>query len=1102
MKTIHILVFGLLCVMCAGAATVAEKKPAKSELKDAEADQEFFNSAVGGRSQKSAAGKPTAVVKPEKHPHWENSEYIGEGKEPPHCTLTPYADVESARRGDREASPWFRLLNGDWNFHWSPKPADRPRDFYKPDFDVSNWNTIPVPSNWQLHSYGKPIYLNIPYPFHPDKKTLDPPRIPHDNNPVGSYRMKFDIPEDWRGRRVLLHFDGVKSAFYLWVNGRKVGYSQGSMTPAEFDVTDFVRERGNVLAAEVYRWSDGSYLEDQDMWRFSGIFRDVYLFSTPRVHLRDFFLRAELDDRYQDATLRLTARVRNYGPRPTEAHSVELLLLDPDGEPVGSSPILRGTSSELPPGSEIDIEIEAPVKSPLKWTAETPNVYLAILSLKDSTGRVIEVERCTTGFRRAEIRGSQLLVNGVPVLLKGVNRHEHDPDRGRAVTVEGMIEDIRLMKQNNLNAVRASHYPNQPLWYDLCSRYGLYVMDEANVESHGISYGRDILPGSDPKWRAAAVDRMVSMVERDKNHPSIIIWSLGNEAGHGKNFEHMARSAREIDPTRLLHYRQMNSVADMDSQTYPTPEKLIKRALDFPDRPFLMNEYAHAMGNSVGNFYKYWDAIEAHDCLIGGVIWDWADQGLRMRDAEGKPYWAYGGDYGDEPNDGNFCCNGIVRPDRTPNPSLHEVKKIQQFIQIDAVDAAKGLFSIRNKYNFIDLSGFNINWEMLADGRPLLSGSLPRTSLAPGREEELRVAFDKPRLKPGEECFLKIVFSLAEETSWAEQGHVVAWEQFPIPSRTLASEPLGPADFPKPILETSENAFRIKGDGFSLRIGRRTGAIESYVASGKEMVASPLLPGYWRVPTDNDRGNKMPARMGIWEKASAERVIESVEVLDKAPPNTIRVETKIRLKAQKARQRTIYTVLGNGQVVVENRYEPGPKSTAFPRFGMQMEVPGEFSTMTWYGRGPHENYWDRKRGAAVGLYSGPADEQFHDYVRPQETGYKTDVRWTALTDGNGDGLLAVGLPLMSVSAWPFTRADLETATHINELPRRDTIALRLDYKQMGVGGDNSWGLRTHKEFTLPPKPYSYKFSLMPCQRISAKALPQFARETQAIADGV
>ncbi len=1218
---------------------------------------------------------------------WENPQMIGRNKEPGHCTLVPYPDARSAKKGTREASPFYRSLNGRWKFHWVNKPADRPRDFYKPDYDVSGWKSIPVPSNWQLQGYGRPIYLNVRYCFPPN-----PPHIPHNYNPVGSYRTEFDVPAAWTGRRIFLHFAGVKSAFYLWVNGKKVGYSQGSMTPAEFDVTKVVRPGENILAAEVYRWSDGSYLECQDMWRLSGIFRDVSLFSTPPVHVRDYFIRCDLDEAYRDAALEVTAAVRNYTGKAVGAHTVEVALLDEAGKPVGTSPLLTGKVDRLAAGSEVAITMKADVPDPAKWSAEAPHLYTVMLTLKDAAGKALEVQRCRFGFRKVELKGGQLLVNGRAITIKGVNRHEHDPDHGRAIPLSRMIQDVELLKRHNINAVRTSHYADDPKWFDLCDRYGIYLVGETNIESHGMGYHPKRTLGNRPEWKQAHLDRTMRMVERDKNHPSIIIWSLGNEAGDGVNFEATSAWIKQRDPTRLVHYERAGTKphTDIVCPMYAPISYLVRYARKEQTRPMILCEYAHAMGNSVGNFQDYWDAIEKYKHLQGGFIWDYADQGLRKKSAprtlvrdrsksglrgevagrlikgmtgqavsdgyvtlpedpaldvtgkqltleawvKAKPttthgpivgkgdtqyalkvahggkeleffiydktwitvraplpddwttrwhhvagvydgkvlklyidgelkktrahageirhcphpvnvgrnaeapdrrfrgaidkvriynralsadrlnrpdaapvpsavlwlefepgdldkvgggveYWAYGGDYGDVPNDGNFCCNGIVQPDRTPNPSLHEVKKVYQYVKATPVDLPAGKIRIRNKYDFVSLDFLDATWTLSADGKVLQRGSLPKLALAAGKTQEVTAAFRKPDRQPGTEYWLKITFSLAADTLWAKRGHVVAWDQFKVPLKVPPSPKVKLAAMPPVTLESTDQTVTVAGKDFAVRVGKASGALESFRVGGKELVASPLIPDFWRAPIDNDRGNRMPGRLGVWRRAGQNRTVSSV-VAKQLNPQVVRITVDATLPAGGSAYRTVYTVHGSGDVLVEGTLTPKGRLPKLPRFGMQMAMPGEFDTMTWYGRGPHETYWDRKTGGAVDVYTGPVAEQFHNYVRPQETGNKTDVRWMALTDKSGVGLLATGVAplqdgvgLLSVSAWPFTMDDLEAATHTHELPRRDTITVNLDYKQMGVGGDTSWGARTHSQYTLSAKPYSYTFRLTP-----------------------
>ena len=1011
---------------------------------------------------------------------WENPEVVGRNKEPGHCTLMPYPSVAMALAGEREASPYYRSLNGPWKFHLVQKPGDRPTDFYKPDFDVSNWDEIPVPSNWEMHGYDKPIYTNVRYP-HP----VDPPYVPHDYNPVGSYRRQFTIPDSWDGRQVFLHFGGVISAFYLWINGEMVGYSEGSMTPAEFDITSYLKEGENTLAAQVFRWSDGSYLEDQDMWRTSGIYRDVYLFSTPQVHIRDFFIRADLDEQYEDGILKIRPKLATYDDVDLKSWTVQAQLYDGE-EAVLSEPLkidaTRILNERYPQRDNVRFALlEAKVPDVKQWSAETPNLYTVVLTLRNEEGEVVEAESCRVGFRKLEIRDGQFFVNGRSVRLFGVNRHEHDPDSCRTVPVSRMVQDIKLLKSHNINAVRTSHYPNDPKWYELCDEYGLYVIDEANLETHGVGG----LLSNITAWNRSFMERAIRMVERDKNHASVVFWSLGNESGCGPNHASMAGWIHDYDPTRFVHYEGAAGrpfdwpYVDMISRMYERIPGIIRLATNEDTRPMVLCEYAHAMGNSVGNLKEYWDAIRSHERLIGGFIWDWVDQGLRKQSPEGEEFWAYGGDYGDYPNDGNFCCNGLVQPDRKPNPSLYEVKKVYQRIHVTPVDLEEGTFELENEYDFLDLDFVDGSWELTCDGEVIQQGKLSNLDIGPEQTGDIEVPFEEPDLRPGGEYWLKVTFALAEDTPWAEEGHVLAWDQFQVPFETPAPEMVEARTMSLLMLDAFDNAYTVSGETFTVTIGRQSGAIESLQYKGVELVEQPLTPNFWRPPIDNDNGNGMPKRHGVWREAGPKRQVTSVEA-EQLESQLVRITAEATLPAGDGTEyRTTYSIYGSGDIVVESSIDPDGDLPELPRFGMQMAIPGECSSVEYLGRGPHENYWDRKTGAAVGRYATSVEDLIHVYVRPQENGNRCDVRWLKLTDQDGTGLLAVGMPLLSVSAWPFSMEDLEQASHVHELPRRDFITVNLDYKQMGVGGDNSWGARTHPEYMLPAEPYTYRFRLRP-----------------------
>ncbi len=1004
---------------------------------------------------------------------------VGLNKEPPHCTFLPYPDKETAFENNPSDSPFYLSLNGTWKFNWVRKPTDRPVDFYKDEYDVNQWDDITIPGNWELQGFGIPIYTNILYPFDP----ADPPFIPHDWNPVGSYRRTFIIPKSWNDRQVFLHFGGVSSAMYVWVNGEKVGYSQGSKTPAEFNITKYLRKGKNTLSVEVYRWCDGSYLEGQDYWKLSGIEREVFLFSLPQVNIRDFFILGELEDNYLDATLKVTVYVRNHLSKALGKHRILLNLLNAD------KTLIIETQRELaiPPLEEKMFYFENSVKNPMKWTAETPNLYYLVLSLLDISGKAIEVVSCKVGFRKAEIKDGQLLINGVPILIKGVNRHEHDPLTGRAISEELMIKDIQLMKQFNINAVRTSHYPNNPKWYELCDEYGIYVVDEANIESHGMGFDPEETLGNNPDWEEAHLDRTIRMVERDKNHPSVIIWSLGNEAGDGVNFAATYKWVHERDPSRPIHYQQalLGPHTDIYCPMYPFIEDLEEYACKEQSRPLIMCEYAHAMGNSVGNLRDYWEIIEKYKVLQGGFIWDWIDQTFPKKDENGE-YWAYGGDMGDSKvwNDGNFCVNGLIQADRSLHPHIWEVKKVYQCINMKPVDLDHGKIRIYNNYDFLNLSVVDFSWEIMGEGKKIVKGKLFSLDVEPHTSDFISLKWPDISAEPGVEYFLKIIVTTTDKTPLSvPKGHVVAWDQFKLPI-CKSPEKVDISKLPNiKIIHEDEASIQITGKEFTISFDRKSGLVNSFKFKKKELITKGFVPNFWRAPTDNDIGNGMPDRCGVWKVAGENQKIEKFTI-NQINDQIVVVEVISTLHIVYSKYRTSYTIYGSGDMIIENTMTPKNEDLPeLPRFGMKLTVPSEFSNISWYGRGPHENYWDRKEGAAFGVYFGTVWEQYHPYVRPQETGNKTEVRWIALSNDEGLGLVAFGLPLLSTSALQFASEELdydeERNRHSNEIKPGNIISLNLDYKQMGVGGDNSWGALVHNEYTLPAREYSYKFRFRP-----------------------
>ena len=1024
-----------------------------------------------------AAGPSERPLEP-----WQDMAVASIGSEPMHATFVPYASREEALRLDGRPSPWVLSLDGPWRFHWVPRPDQRPVGFERDGYDLSSWVEFPVPANWEFHGYGTPRYLNSDYTFGPTPP--QPPFLPADDNPVGSYRRTFTVPAAWADRRVFLHFGGVNSAFYAWVNGREVGYSQDSKTPAEFDVTDLLRPGENTVAVQVFRYSVGSYLEAQDMWRPAGIERSVMLVATPQVRIRDVFAHATLDEHFRDGRLDVAVSVKSRRDEPVRGLVVRAELLDAAGSPVIAA--VEG-SLDLRRQRERTVALGAGVPAPAHWTAETPSLYTLLVTLLDGSGATLEAVTARVGFRTVEVRGGQLLVNGVPIYVKGTNRHEHDPVNGRVVSGELMLRDITEMKRLNINAVRTSHYPNVPLWYDLCDRHGLYVIDEANIESHGVGYEPEVTLGNRPEWLALHLDRTRRMVERDKNHPSVIVWSLGNEAGDGVNFQATSAWVKGRDPSRPVMYEraQLEPHTDLFVPMYPPISRLLEYAASEQRRPLIMCEYAHMMGNSGGGLQDYWDVIRAHRQLQGGLIWDWVDQGIERRTADGRRYFAYGGDFGDAPSDKNFMCNGIVAPDRTPHPHAWEVKQVYRNVAAAWVDAAARRVRIDNRHDFLPLSGIEIGWRVEADGREVAAGTLPRLATPARSAEDVTVPVPEIAGEPGVEYVLTLTYRTAAATELIPRGFEVGFDQLPLPVAAPVPPPIDRAAMPPLALDEDAGAVTVAGRDFALRFDRATGTIASWRHRGVELLRSGPVPDFWRAPTDNDYGNEMPVRLAAWREAGARRSVRSLAA-NRVGPADVRVAVEAVVPVGESRHTTRYTVLGSGDVLVDVSFAPGQEGLPeLPRFGMQLELPRAFDTVTWLGRGPHESYADRKTGAPVGLYSGSVAEQFHPYVRPQETGYKVDVRWVALTSAaDGVGLLAVGAPLLGAAASHFLHDDFEHGPekgqrHPTDMTPRDLVALNLDLGQMGVGGDDSWGSMPHERYRLHARPYAYSFRLRP-----------------------
>lgn len=1221
-------------------------------------------------------------------PDWENEQVFRINKERPHAVKMPFPDGAEALEKQRLESPWCMLLNGDWKFHWVDHPDKRPLEFWKNGFDASGWKTIPVPSNVEIQGYGTPIYSNQTYPF-----AKDPPRVMgeppanftarHERNPVSSYLRDFELPEAWNGRRVYLTFNGVASAFYLWVNGEKVGYSEDSRTPAEFDLTKYVKAGRNTIAVEVYRHSDGSYLECQDFWRLSGIFRDVYLWSGDHLDIRDFEAMAHLDDTYTKGTLALTTWTINHRGE-SAGYRIDAKVLGPKGEQVFAGS-LEGKADG---GKEEKLELDAANLAITPWTPENPVLYKLLLTLKDSTGKDIAHYATSIGFRTSEIKNGQLLVNGRPILIKGVNRHDHNHITGQYVTEQDMRDDLFAMKRLNINAVRTAHYPNDQRFLELCDEYGFYVISEANIESHGMGYGPESL-AKDPKWGPAHLDRVVNMVEAFKNHPSVILWSLGNEAGDGVNFVECSKWVKQRDPSRPVHYERagMAEHVDLFSPMYFHIGSLAQwvktesaKPLD-KQRPLIQCEYNHTMGNSSGGLAEYWQWHKKERLLQGGFIWDWRDQGLLRTkpapatvpagpgklaaildgtfDAEngltrgratvdaataldlatavtlvadirpganrdhativgkgdtsyalkinpqgqleffvysrdkwinvtapfpqgwegqwhrvagvfdgkslrlfvdgvelaaknhegpiatntyplgiawctekngrafqgqirrvavhgtalaaadfqpgaslpggavvdldfrqtlpgGAPltYFAYGGDFGDQPNDGNFCCNGVVHADLTPNPHAAEVHHQYRPIETTLADASSGAVRVRVKnwffYSEISSTTHDGNWTLLQNGEVLQKGELSIPACGPQATVDVTIPIARFEVSRNAEYHLRVEFSEARDRPWAKAGHVVSTDEMSLPWSKRTDTPHQSAVAASLDTTAPADEIVILGKGFRAVFGKANGRLISYTLDGKERLAAPLQLNFWRPPVDNDRGNQMPQRTGVWRSAGDLAVATKSDV--SAAGNAMLVRFELDVPAGETSASVVYKVHGDGVIEVEAAINPSGSLPEIPRVGMMCALPGRETKWEWFGRGPGENYRDRKEGYPTGIWSGKVDSLWYRYVEPQETANRTEIRWSNFTAPDGKGLRfeAAGETLLEMGAYPFRQSDLEGRLHPVDIPERDLTTVHVALGQMGVGGEDSWGARPLPQYQFPPdKDYSWQFRILP-----------------------
>lgn len=1044
--------------------------------------------------------------------YWENELVNEVNREPMHTTFFAFEDFALAGKDDPAASENYLSLDGVWKFRWVPKPADRPLGFWKTDYDDSHWDNFKVPATWEVNGYGVPIYVNIRYDFDYLLKP-DPPHVPHEYNPVGSYRREVMIDKRWEGKDIYIHLDGVRSAFYLWVNGQWVGYSEDSKLPAEFDITKYAKPgQKNIIAFQVYRWSDGTYIEDQDMWRLAGVNRNAFLYARNKVHIRNIEMTPDLVHNYRDGRLAVKLDFPDNADPRLKDYTASVELLDAAGKPVTTTTVPLKDSSAFQ-----HILLQVGRVNP--WTAETPYLYSVITTLKDKSGKVTEVIPQKTGFRKVEIKDAVLYVNGKAILIKGTDRHEMDPFTAQYISHARMEQDIRIMKENNINAVRTSHYPNDPYWYKLCDKYGIYLVDEANLETHGMGYGKESL-SKNPDWFLQHFQRDSRTVKRDFNHPSIIIWSMGNEAGMGINFEKCYRWIKQYDPSRPVQYERAGNSAftDIYCPMYPSPAAMVRYVKttgpkitfggEQPSvnrennsggvghrdnggteerKPFILCEYAHAMGNSLGNFKDYWDTIRRYyPHMQGGFIWDFVDQGFQKITDRGDTIWAYGGDYGVElPSDFNFNDNGLLAPDRTLHPEAYEMRHQYQNIHTIGIDPMVGKVQVYNEHFFKDLSDVYLQWEVTADGKLIQEGRVENMEVGPQQKKELTIHYRLPRMAY-RDFFLNVYYKTKEATGLLPKDWTVAKDQITVIRRPRPSLQLGEAG--EVNVAESDSTITLSGDHFQLVFNRSNGLMESYRVNGNELIhrGYGLQPDFWRAPTDNDFGAKFPELLLNWKRSGHGHYLLNYSI-DNTDPQKVKLTMQYDLPYVFARLLLTYAVNGKGAMIVSEsmKADTTKKVPMLPKFGMEMRLPKSFDQIAWYGRGPHENYWDRKDAEFVGVYRSAVEEQYHkDYVRPQESGNKSDIRWVTLTDDQGNGLRISSDTLLNFKALPYLDEDLDEGLekhnhHSGELKTRETTVLDIDLQQMGLGGINSWGTWPLKQYQLPYGDYSYRFKIEP-----------------------
>lgn len=963
-----------------------------------------------------------------------------------------------------------RSLDGVWKFKLVKNPSLALTDFFKTSYNVSDWQNINVPGSWELQGFDAPIYTDVTYPF-----KANPPFVPQDYNPVGHYVHEFTVPENWKGMDVIMDFEGVESAFYLWINGKMVGYSEDSRLPAHFNISKFLKKGKNRLAMKVFRFSDGSYLEDQDYWKYSGIERNVFIQARPKSRMNDYVLGNKLINQYKDGNFTLDVNMLN----PQKGQKVEVKVLSATGKS-----LFKQIQSIISPADTL-IHFEKLLKNVQPWSAESPYLYTLVINTTDRNGRVEESVAQPFGFRTIEMKNGQLLVNGVAITIKGVNRQEHNAVHGRTLSIGEMVKDVKMMKQFNINAVRTSHYPNYSEWYQLCDKYGLYMVGEANIECHGILDTEYKQLADREDWYPAFHDRMYRMIKRDRNHTAIIIWSMGNESGYGKSFEKLYDMSKAMDPTRPVQYEGGGYYAKSDiyCPMYARIWSLRRHVNQRDERPLILCEYAHAMGNSEGNLKDYWDLIYKYDQLQGGFIWDWVDQTIAKTDDKGHKYWAYGGDMGfvGVVNDSNFCANGLVAADRSLHPHIWEVKKVYQNIAFEPVAFMQNRIKVTNRFDYTTLDNYQLFWAVEANGETIRSGKMNFPTLLPHQAKEMEIPMGTLPAADNKEYFLTLRAFSKQATGAVPAGHEVAIEQMQLPVRLEKAQEQVSGQIEK---TETEDAITIQGkpQDFSISFSKKTGEMTSLKYDGKEMLLAGLQPNFWRGITDNDVANGTQERCATWREAGKKMVLKSIKT--QADNRKATVTADFDMPEQESQMQITYQMLANGNVEVNMHFMSGNKALPeMPRLGMRMILKGDYDQMTWLGRGPQENYADRKSGYLIGKYSASVWEQYHPYVRAQETANKCDVRWFTLASKAGAGIRVEGAEPLSVSAWNFPQDDLlyvpSTIEHRHGgcVDKKDMVWVNIDHLQMGVGGDNTWGAMVHPEYTITPKEWSYSFTI-------------------------